>query len=556
MRTIRTWLVSLFVSLTLVAAPVSSAFAQDASSPPPVAQPLVREGDLAVKLVAALNLGQTSNEAEAESALTRAGIAPSNGWIADYPVTPDVISELLQGVRAAAASGKIGLSEADAMNTFNGVTADLGLAIAPAQEGAQQAESSAPPPPPPSEPLYTSPTTVNNYYYEYGPPVVTYYPPPPYYSYLYAWVPFPFFSFGFWFPGYYCLNDFDRVVYVGHHARYVSNHWYDPHRRGYVRVEPPYYHRHDPYHRERYAGTEHGSSSSSRYADRDARELRDRIEREGRSRSGPQEVRAQRRTGKDQAAVERGSRPATPGRAGSKSQELTRPRPSRAAEGYARNPAGALQPSANARNPVSRSYGTMSRNQPDRPAAAPYRGRSSSAIDSPARPVSPPAREAPGQRFSRDGAGRPSGQARVEQPAVIYRGRVASSADRAAVVVRTNPPAFRPRVSAVPPRSATVSPGRGDARQQSPAVGTLRSYGRSTTAGPSFSRPSAIAPRSFSAPSFSRSPAPQPRFFSGGGPRSSAPRLSAPPASGGRSALGAFQGGGASMRGGGFSGRR
>jgi hypothetical protein len=59
--------------------------------PPPVGQALQREGNFAVKLVSALALGNTEDEVEAESRLAEAGIAPRNGWIADYPVTPDII---------------------------------------------------------------------------------------------------------------------------------------------------------------------------------------------------------------------------------------------------------------------------------------------------------------------------------------------------------------------------------------------------------------------------------------------------------------------------------
>ena len=47
--------------------------------------PLIREGDFAIKLVEALKVGQAKSEAEAESILASVGIAPKNGWIADYP---------------------------------------------------------------------------------------------------------------------------------------------------------------------------------------------------------------------------------------------------------------------------------------------------------------------------------------------------------------------------------------------------------------------------------------------------------------------------------------
>ena len=69
-----------------------------------------------------------------------------------------------------------------------------------------------------------NPEVVNNYYYDNGPPVVTYYPPPSPYDYLYAWVPYPFWCSGFYFPGFFILHDFHRHVYLGRHSFVVSNH--------------------------------------------------------------------------------------------------------------------------------------------------------------------------------------------------------------------------------------------------------------------------------------------------------------------------------------------
>jgi hypothetical protein len=46
---------------------------------PPIAQALVREGDFAVHLVPALQLGEVQDEAEAEGILLNAGIEPRNG---------------------------------------------------------------------------------------------------------------------------------------------------------------------------------------------------------------------------------------------------------------------------------------------------------------------------------------------------------------------------------------------------------------------------------------------------------------------------------------------
>jgi len=85
---------------------------------------------------------------------------------------------------------------------------------------------------------YVAPAVVNNYYYEEGPPVVTYYAPPADFYYLYSWVPYPFWYSGFWFGGFFILNDFHRSVFIGHnhHRAFVSNHFRGD--RGFSRVDP------------------------------------------------------------------------------------------------------------------------------------------------------------------------------------------------------------------------------------------------------------------------------------------------------------------------------
>src|SRR6185369_6124133 len=77
---------------------------------PSIAQQLVREGDFALKLGLAVQVGTPQDEVEAENLLTEVGVMPKNGWIADYPVTPDIIDEIYSAVREAAVSNKISLS--------------------------------------------------------------------------------------------------------------------------------------------------------------------------------------------------------------------------------------------------------------------------------------------------------------------------------------------------------------------------------------------------------------------------------------------------------------
>ncbi len=210
------------------------AFAQSGAATgenPPIAQPLVREGDFAVKLTDALKLGTVTNEAEAESLLGSVGIEPRNGWIADYPVTPDIIGELQTGIAEAADAGKLSMGKDAALKAAQDVTSGYELSIktdASAQQGATAPGTIIPETP-----------VINNYYYDEGPPVVTYYAPPPDYAYMYAWVPYPFWWWSFWYPGYYVLGDFHvRAHGRGHHGEFVSNHYRDTRTGRISRIDP------------------------------------------------------------------------------------------------------------------------------------------------------------------------------------------------------------------------------------------------------------------------------------------------------------------------------
>jgi hypothetical protein len=173
--------------------------------------------------------------------LAAAGIAPKNGWIADYPMTPIVVGEVRNAVIVAAVSKKLPMEKDDALQAFQGLTSEFNLAIAPAT--GQYAEAQ-----PPTTSEYVEPPAVENYYAGEGPPVVTYYPPPWDYNYLYAWVPYPFWFTGFFFPGFFILNDFDVVIvsrHFGRHFRHgddfhhrITNHFNDPKTHQVMRVDP------------------------------------------------------------------------------------------------------------------------------------------------------------------------------------------------------------------------------------------------------------------------------------------------------------------------------
>jgi hypothetical protein len=86
---------------------------------------LVREGYFAMELAGVLKVGEVKSEAEAKSKLASVGIAPKNEWIADYPMTPDIIGELRNAVGEAADSGKIGMNQEEAIRAFQDLIASI-----------------------------------------------------------------------------------------------------------------------------------------------------------------------------------------------------------------------------------------------------------------------------------------------------------------------------------------------------------------------------------------------------------------------------------------------
>ncbi len=197
---------------------------------PPVAQTLVREGDFAIRLAVELNLGKPTDEAAAEDMLAKAGVVPLNGWISDYPVTPQIIGQLKDSIAAAAAGHQVPMTAGEATKRLYALTAELKLAT-PAGPGTTAPAAQG------------NPNYVDEYYYDQGPPIVTYYPPPPYYGYLYDWVPFPAFWFGFWFPGFFICHNFTTTVIVTNGAFVsrsfiVSNRIINPITRTVVVVDP------------------------------------------------------------------------------------------------------------------------------------------------------------------------------------------------------------------------------------------------------------------------------------------------------------------------------
>ena len=205
---------------------------QQVTQAPPIEQTLVPEGDFALKLVTALKIGTVENNAEAEDMLSSVGIAPRNGWIADYPVTPDIIGELETAIIAAADANKLPIGKDEALKAFRDLTAEFELEVAsgPPDDRAQtQSQRYG---------EYSDPTVINNYYYSAGPPVVTYYPPPWDYYYLYTWVPYPFWWHGFFFRGFFALHDFHKVVIVNKKPCVITNHVKHPVTKKVAVIDP------------------------------------------------------------------------------------------------------------------------------------------------------------------------------------------------------------------------------------------------------------------------------------------------------------------------------
>jgi hypothetical protein len=225
-------LMALIAAFALIFAPGIAVGQMDeaAGTTPPISQPLVREGSLAVALAQALQVGTVTDEAAAESLLSSAGISPRNGWIADYPVTPEIIGDLHNEVVVAAESGKLKMNKEDAVSAFQDVADKYGLSVKEEESGGAGEVSPAP--------SYSDNPEINDYYYDEGPPVVTYYAPPPAYAYLYDWVPYPFWWSDFWFPGFFVLVDFDRTVIVHGHHHHFSNHFFDRDRDRFARIAP------------------------------------------------------------------------------------------------------------------------------------------------------------------------------------------------------------------------------------------------------------------------------------------------------------------------------
>ncbi len=219
------------MSFFVILAILLSLSGETSAQPPAIGGPPVREGDFAVGLFNALELGSTNDEVYAETRLGGVGITPRNGWIADYPVTPDIVGELQYSIAGAADAGRISLDRDEALRRFAALNDEFSLSVRP-YAGRESSGVE------PSGEGYANPEIINQYYADEGAPVYTYYTPPQDYYYLYVFVPYPFWCRGFWFPGFFILHDFHKHIVVRNRVAFLSNHFTDIKANRVYRVDP------------------------------------------------------------------------------------------------------------------------------------------------------------------------------------------------------------------------------------------------------------------------------------------------------------------------------
>jgi hypothetical protein len=223
-----------FITLFLCISPAVIHAQSEINKPgfPTIAQQLVREGTFAVKLHSALDLGTAKDEVDAEIRLGEAGIMPHNGWIADYPVTPDIIGELYESLRNAAKSGRIRINMDGALTRFDNVSAYFGMPVKP-----RIMDKIGKTLPADAE-RFPNTKAIKNYYSTTGPPVVTFFAPPSDYYRMYSWIPYPFWWHDIRFPGFFILNNFHRTIFVNDRVEFVSNRFRDFRAHKVFRIRP------------------------------------------------------------------------------------------------------------------------------------------------------------------------------------------------------------------------------------------------------------------------------------------------------------------------------
>ena len=191
------------LSATVVAQNEPVAYAEEQA----IAPSLARQGDFALRLVQSLGLPTAEDEQGAIGALNALGIHAVDGWMADYPMTPQIVMELRDAVIATAAAGQLNMDVDAAMRAYAELVVEFGLPppldVAPGYVGGGAPATTYVP--------YCDGGALDYYYDSFGTPIYTYCRPPPAYLYLYSWVPCGFQWQGHAFTGFFILKHFDRI---------------------------------------------------------------------------------------------------------------------------------------------------------------------------------------------------------------------------------------------------------------------------------------------------------------------------------------------------------
>lgn len=226
MKTIPILKIVLLISVLALFLPTSgSALVEMPADAPPVAQPLIREGDFAILLVEALGLSQNDNEADAVYRLSKFGIAPFEGWMPNNPLLPGSVIELRDAVLAAAETQRLSLTGEAALEIVDRLLLALGLPVSDEIAALEQDHNGDLPP-----------GWVDENLFDENPPIVTYYEPPRGYTHLYVWVPYPFWYARYYIPGFYIHHDYRHrhrvsVVKKYPHRRYPPKRYYHPQKK-------------------------------------------------------------------------------------------------------------------------------------------------------------------------------------------------------------------------------------------------------------------------------------------------------------------------------------
>jgi len=172
--------------------------------------PAVVQGEFAIDLCAELGFGAIVDEAEAQGMLEGIGVQPQGGWAVEDPITLEVIAELRVALLESLESGRLAMTEIEALGAFD----RLALRLGPVETQTHDVIEGDP-----SLGQKAYDAGPNGYAHQFpgAPPVITYSPPPAQHYSDYDWVPYPFYYARRYYSGYYILHHHRRHHMVDRH---------------------------------------------------------------------------------------------------------------------------------------------------------------------------------------------------------------------------------------------------------------------------------------------------------------------------------------------------